>query len=189
MELSVFTKDRRVERRTLGSSPLYDVELLTTFGLNKELIEFLRKNRFDLITVGLNGSSCYVAYRQGFIRPYSEPRKNSEGSDAVYYGEIVIGGYGTRLLQGFDIPGGKKYGETSLHEHPPEDGITEVFSNIQGRCTLHADGIPISLEGNVHIVGSGIQHKITTEDKRTLNIIDMVGCFEGLSTVGHRYHK
>lgn len=135
----------------------------------------------------LNGHTFFCVYTDiPGLEVFQKARQNSSSSEVFYIAQLVRenGGY---LWQW--APEGA---HSSRHYH---DELIEVFRNLLKGCLLDVNTIPNCREGRegerILLNGAGYTvypqtpHRIGANGSDSLNMLEMVGPWEGLSTADH----
>jgi len=176
MEISIFTEQREIIRSAFPSDNFDNLVIATALPSDGEFIKFLESERILYVEREINGSICCIAYRN---LDFTQSRKPSEGSKAIYLAERKEGNGG--LLLQYLPP----KSETSRHYH---ELTTERFHNLEGRCFIDIGETKEVLEQSSCTVPPWRIHQVRTKELPALTVLEINGNPRGLSDMSDHYH-
>lgn len=177
MELTVFTKDEKLEQRLFDRNFNWDgIEIAATTKPNEELIKSLEESKIPYGIFSFDGTNACVTGLGLIFFPY--PVQNSESSGARYLAYRIKKG-GGYLVQHLD----EGMPPTTKHSH---EELIEEFYNLLGGCYIEINGLLIPLKQSGYTAYPGDSHMLTTHEP-AINLLVMKGPWRGLSTADHHY--
>ena len=173
MTVQVFTIDRKL----VSATPewLSNAENIKTVRIAVGIEPQEAIHDLEFMAISWNSHSLGICFRE--LEFFSQPRKQSENSQAIYLAQFRKPGYG--LLLQYLAP----ESVTSRHYHKI---TTEYFHPLNGHSKIEIDGLVSDLSGTLAVV-TFRPHQLWTDEQPALNIIEMIGHPEGISMDDHYY--
>lgn len=170
METSIFTEKYKLKRKELASfDELKDIEIATVMQPPTKFIGEIEKygadNGLQFKLFYLNDINFFIIYKD--LEFYNGVKNAFSPDSGAKYLAHKKTESGELLLQ--YIP---PKSITSKHYH---EFKTEIFHNLEGKCTLEVSRKKIDLEKSSHSVKPNAIHQVKTADSAALNLLESKG--------------